>query len=451
MKRKSILALILATTMLMGSTLSVSADEVSFTEGQTEYDVSVDSSFEVPITDLSKVIVTIPADLSLNYDSASTSYKVDSSVSARGEIGYNCILSIGVQPSIEYTNTETGSTLIADNTYAGGPNNDVAGFAYWTSDELAVDGGVSKDFTISKAAADINETGTWDSDVAFNVKCHEIISEDALINIGLTAGGYRLSQSHITQFNTYALDNGGTYNFPAFVLDSEGNIDRITDIIGSTSNYSSSLGSVTKIVFPEGINYIKDTCSYLTNLEEVVLPSTLKTLDNTFYNNTSIETIDLPTGLEGIKASTFEGCTSLSNIAIPNTVEDIYNKAFKGCTSLTQIKIPDSVDTLYSNVFEGCTALESVYISKSLSSLGGSTFKDCTSLNTVDFSSSLSTIKSNDFLNCTSLSTVNYNGTSTQFKNITGLNYLTDSGNNSGNLTVHCTDGDLVYVDGVLQ
>ena len=136
-----------------------------------------------------------------------------------------------------------------------------------------------------------------------------------------------------------------------------------------------------------------------------------------FYNCTSLTSITLPNGVTSIGGYVFCGCMSLTSIAIPNSVTSIGDYAFCGCMSLTSIAIPNSVTSIGNYAFSGCTNLTSITISDSVTS-----------------------IKSWAFSGCTSLTSIHFQGTKAEWNQINkrdGWNY------NTGNYTVHCTDGDI--------
>ena len=95
-----------------------------------------------------------------------------------------------------------------------------------------------------------------------------------------------------------------------------------------------------------------------------------------------------------IKAYVFRMSANLSAVELPSTVGYIGQSAFDGCSSLTKITIPNSVTTF-----------------------GVAAFRDCTSL-----------------INIT------YTGTISQWNSIAKSS---NWNGNTGNYTIHCTDGDI--------
>ena len=99
--------------------------------------------------------------------------------------------------------------------------------------------------------------------------------------------------------------------------------------------------------------------------------------------------------LTGLNKGAFWNCTSLTSVIIGNGVTSISGSAFSGCAKLTSITIPDSVTNIEYLAFSGCT----------------------------------------------SLTNITFQGTKAQWNKIgkeeSGWNY------NTGNYTIHCTDGDI--------
>ena len=136
-----------------------------------------------------------------------------------------------------------------------------------------------------------------------------------------------------------------------------------------------------------------------------------KTLRNVVITNT-LETKTV------ITPNAFMNCTMLKNITMGTGVGgDIQESAFKNCKGLTSIMIPGQIDAIRGTAFYGCTGLTSVTIPDSVTYIGQSAFAYCTGLTSITF-----------------------NGTKAQWAAITKLsswNY------NTGNYTIHCTDGDI--------
>ena len=136
-----------------------------------------------------------------------------------------------------------------------------------------------------------------------------------------------------------------------------------------------------------------------------------KTLRNVVITNT-LETKTV------ITPNAFMNCTMLKNITMGTGVGgDIQESAFKNCKGLTSIMIPGQIDAIRGTAFYGCTGLTSVTIPDSVTYIGQSAFAYCTGLTSITF-----------------------NGTKAQWAAITKLSSWNS---NTGNYTIHCTDGDI--------
>lgn len=96
------------------------------------------------------------------------------------------------------------------------------------------------------------------------------------------------------------------------------------------------------------------------------------------------------------------------------------NKVYIGgqkLTEMTSIVIPDGVTSIGDNAFYNCSSLTSVTIGDGVTSISNSAFSGCSSLTDITFA-----------------------GTKAQWKAIEkGYSW----NNNTGNYTIHCTDGDI--------
>ena len=246
----------------------------------------------------------------------------------------------------------------------------------------------------------------------------------------------------------------------------------IPDSVTSIGNYVFwGCLSLTDITIPDGVtsignyafstfgslNYnIKENVKYLGNEKNpymVVMGVTDNSLSSykidkgarflhgdAFFGCASLTIITIPDSVTSIDMNAFCFCSSLTSIIIPDSVTSIGSGAFSGCSSLTSITIPDSVTSIGGVAFSGCSSLTSVTIPDSVTSIGNYAFSGCSSLTSITIPDSVTSIGSRAFEDCTSLTSITYNGTIEEWKNI-------EKGNgwngNTGNFTVHCTDGDL--------
>ena len=435
MRKKKFLAMLLASTMLLGSTMTVFAAEGEQTIENMgnimSKEVDVDSNFNVPIQDLSKIKITIPTNLDLNLLYSTGMYERDGIIKAEGELASNCVLTVALAPTLEYTlNSDPSVKLYADNDY----KQVVSGLAYWKSDELAQEGGGSRNFKISKRATQEDKAGIYSTVVDFNIKCHLVESADALSDYFTFDRGFiygntvmDASVSNSTNFNTYCAQNGGTMAFPTFVLVDDV-VYPVTSLSGGSNSTSinSNYAGVTSLTFPEGYTFVS-SFGGLGNCISVTLPESLERI--------------------GLKA--FSGMPNLTSIKIPDKIKTIDNSAFEG-TGLISFEAKN-ISSIDDRCFAMCTSLRTVNLGGTFTEIPDYCFLNCTALEELTIPATVNLIDGSPFQNCTSLKTVNYGGNMLQFKNIGCVNILTGSNFNSGDLTVNCSDGTLHYTNGVLD
>ena len=117
--------------------------------------------------------------------------------------------------------------------------------------------------------------------------------------------------------------------------------------------------------------------------------------------------------------------------------------AFSNCYNLTEIEIPGTIYEIERFAFNDCQALERVIIAEGVEGLGGSAFQNCYNLVEVDIPSTI-TYMDDPFGSCISLTTINYNGTKSDWENLV-QNIYNFLGELTQTITVHCTNGDIVY------
>ena len=150
--------------------------------------------------------------------------------------------------------------------------------------------------------------------------------------------------------------------------------------------------------------------------------------------------IKIPENIVKIGDSAFYKCTILMSVTIPESVTSIGREAFHCCNGLTSITIPDSVTSIGEQAFQECRGLKSVIIGNSVKDIGWSAFQSCTGLASVTMGNGVKLIDGYAFYNCLDLTTINFNGTIAQWNSIEkGIRW----DDNTGNYTIHCTDGDL--------
>jgi len=198
-------------------------------------------------------------------------------------------------------------------------------------------------------------------------------------------------------------------------------------------------------------------------MTSITIPDSVLSIKyNAFANCTSLTSITIGNSVESIGDSAFRDCSSLTSITIPESVTKIGNYAFRDCSSLTSITIPNSVTEFGTSPFYNCPiqtakipAIAARYInSKSLKTVtitGGTeivspAFNSCTGLISLTIPDSVTTISDYAFSGCSNLTSITFNGTKEQWK---AIEKGYDWNSETGEYTVHCSDGDIAKADDV--
>ena len=271
--------------------------------------------------------------------------------------------------------------------------------------------------------------------------------------------------------------------------------DRLTSI--TIPNSVTSIGisafedctKLTSITIPNSVTSIGvDAFDGCSSLESITIPNSVTNIGHrAFYNCTGLTSVTIGGSVTSIGNYAFYGCRRLTAVTIPNSVTSIGDYAFDGCSGLTSITIPNSVTNVGSFAFVDCTKLTSITISNSVTSIGKRAFYNtvwynnqpdglvyagkvayeykgtmpsntsivlkagtlgigedafyyCTGLTSITIPNSVTIICDDAFRICTSLTSITFNGTKAQWNAITKGS---DWNYNTGNYTIHCTDGDI--------
>jgi hypothetical protein len=184
--------------------------------------------------------------------------------------------------------------------------------------------------------------------------------------------------------------------------------------------------------------------------------------DKALYINDVLITGELviPNGVISIQGEAFENYIRLTSVRLPSSVTSIDGYAFAGCSGLTDISASAAIaatiakrcgspaysvtitsgETIGSYAFSDCNGLTSVTIPDGVTSIDGYAFYGCSGLTSVTIPVSVTSIGNYAFNYCRELTSIDYQGTKAQWGAISKgstWNY------NTGNYTVHCTDGDI--------
>ncbi len=194
------------------------------------------------------------------------------------------------------------------------------------------------------------------------------------------------------------------------------------------------------------------------------------------YTGTDTE-LTLPSGITEINHNAFYDCSTINSITIPDSVTSIGEYAFVLCRSLTsvyytgdiaswcgisfgdynanplskahnlyinntlvtEITILDTVTEIKAYAFYGWNGT-SITIRDSVTSIGEYAFAYCRSLTSITIPDSVTSIGWYAFRSCSSLTNITFEGTKAQWN---AISKGTDWNYNTGNYTIHCTDGDI--------
>ena len=163
--------------------------------------------------------------------------------------------------------------------------------------------------------------------------------------------------------------------------------------------------------------------------------------DNAFRQGYNIKSITLPATLKTIGDTAFGWCDAVKTISIPDGVTSIAADAFYCCTALETVDLGDSVSSIGIRAFYGCSSLEEVVLPKELSVISNYSFFGCTSLRTVTLRGGVGQIKDFAFMSCSALADICFPGGTEEWN---GLSKGKDWDTDTGDYTVHCTDGDVL-------
>ena len=166
--------------------------------------------------------------------------------------------------------------------------------------------------------------------------------------------------------------------------------------------------------------------------------STSSMTSTTYYIPLSLKSVTVAGG--NILSGAFYNCTGLTSVTIGNGVTNIGNGAFNTCSNLTNITIGNDIINIGMSAFFGCKKLTSVVIPDSVTSIGNAAFYNCSGLTSITIGNSVTSIGEDTFRNCRGLTSITFNGTTTQWNAISKGN---EWNYNTGNYTIHCTDGDI--------
>ena len=258
------------------------------------------------------------------------------------------------------------------------------------------------------------------------------------------AGSYQDSSKYVPEsLKTVIITNGESIGESAFYNCSSLTSITIPDSVTSIGEYAfGNCSSLTSIAIPDGVTSIEysafGNCSSLTS---ITIPDGVTSIGGwAFYNCSSLTNITIPDSVTSIRENAFYYCSSLTSITIPDSVTSIRESAFCNCRSLESVTIGNGVTSIGRFVFDGCSSLTSIAIPDGVTSIEYSAFGNCRSLTSIAIPDGVTSIEDSAFEGCSLLTDIEFDGTKEQWEAISkGSNWNV----NTGNYTIHCTDGDI--------
>ena len=187
----------------------------------------------------------------------------------------------------------------------------------------------------------------------------------------------------------------------------------------------------------EGLTVINGIITDIGHCKDTVLYLDMPVADYAF-EGANITEVYLSEGVTSIGNSVFVSCSLLEKVVLPNAIQHIPGGVFLGCGSLKEIVLPESVVSLGQNFAGQCASLERIYInSKELDKPEFGTITPPTGGKGYVFG--------NLFGDCPKLTHVYFAGTQEAWNSALGHVRYWEL---SGNVTVVCSDGEIVIKPG---
>ena len=245
-------------------------------------------------------------------------------------------------------------------------------------------------------------------DLNNNNPLNEYVSDDDF-GISLFSGKETYDSGNIP----YAMDFSYTYDEGTLYIYGSGafpsNMPSSTYWTNS-SNVKFSAGTVTDIIFEDGITKIYEpVLKPFKNVVNVKLPSTLTFLaEKAFAGCSNLETINIPDGITSIYGYTFNNCRKLNNIKLPEGLTYIDDRVFYGCSSLTDLTLPSTLKTINELAFSNGPRFKNneLTVPKGVTTITSRSFENIKDLKTINVENGVTTIEKYAFADNDSLKNV---------------------------------------------
>lgn len=207
--------------------------------------------------------------------------------------------------------------------------------------------------------------------------------------------------------------------------------------------------NLTSITIPDNVTEIGMGAFLNCPLESATIPA----FACTFVSNSALKNVVITSGKKIVDFA-FQNSTRLTSITIPDSITSIGESAFRNCKNLTEVYITDLVtwcnisfgsadaNPLYyaQNLYLNENLVKDLVIPNGIENIWAFAFFGYTSLISITIPNSVIFIGYFAFSDCTELTSITFQGTKAEWNQISKdyeWNY------NTGNYTVHCTDGDV--------
>ncbi len=164
--------------------------------------------------------------------------------------------------------------------------------------------------------------------------------------------------------------------------------------------------------------------------------------ESAFEKCSTIKNVRLHSGITSVGEKAFY-FSSLSSIQFLIGLETIGYQAFSGCNLVGEITLPDSITFI--DKFAFCyNDFTKFVFSKGITTIDTNVLWNCRNLTTIIIPNTITDIKYQAFWSCVNLNSIEFEGTIAEWTTI-----VKETGwdNDTGNYTIHCTDGDLTKAE----
>lgn len=168
---KRLVAVLLTGIMLMSNGVVAFASDLSVSGGTASG--STPTSFEVDTSILGgDLVVSIPAEMVLTYDSANEKFTNTDVVTAKGRITASKRLEVQVPSEIEYENADDTTIKVSGSVDFGSTSMNNMEKGYWSAAELLTGltaTPVERDIVVDVNKADISYIGTYSTNITYSI------------------------------------------------------------------------------------------------------------------------------------------------------------------------------------------------------------------------------------------------------------------------------------------